>query len=389
MSRPKKKKEKSLIVEIQNFDTVTEIASFYGFKIIQAPPISKPKKNTLEEREIAENSSLVKIYHDENLISLPQPLMYIYERVGGRKFRSSRENREYTLIILGSPKSIAEGLLIHTVITILKEIGEKDLLVEINSLGDRESVSIFERKVSNYCRKKMNELPAEFRTAIRKNPYDLYRIHDKKLDEFKKELPQSIKSLNEESRIHFKEVIEFLESTDISYKINENILGNPEYAIHTIFEINQFKDSEVEGKKPLAYGMRFDDIIKKLDFRKNIPAIGVSLFIPSKKIKKVHPLNKPFIYLIQFGFSAKLKSLSVLEILRKIKIPVLHSLAKDKLAGQISMAESMDMPYTMIIGQKEAIDNTVVIRENSTRSQDIVNLENLESYMTSIYKKKK
>ncbi len=95
-------------------------------------------------------------------------------------------------------------------------------------------------------------------------------------------------------------------------------------------------------------------------------------------------LKKPKIFFIQLGFSAKLQSLSIIEILRKAKIPVLQSLSKDSLSSQLGAAEKMKIPYTIIMGQKEVIDGTVIIRDMDSRSQEEIKVERLAEYIKKL-----
>ena len=79
-----------------------------------------------------------------------------------------------------------------------------------------------------------------------------------------------------------------------------------------------------------------------------------------------------------------MKSLSVIEILRRSKVPIAHSLSKDSLSTQLGIAEKTNIPYAMILGQKEVIDNTVIIRDMRTHSQDVVDLTKLAEHLKSL-----
>lgn len=92
-------------------------------------------------------------------------------------------------------------------------------------------------------------------------------------------------------------------------------------------------------------------------------------------------IKKPKIYFIQLGFEAKMKSLSIIEVLRKAKIPVAQSLSKDNLSSQLATAEKLKVPYTIIYGQKEALDGTVIVRKMKNRSQKSVPIEKLSDYI--------
>ena len=114
---------------------------------------------------------------------------------------------------------------------------------------------------------------------------------------------------------------------------------------------------------------------------------GVNIFSTSSRDtrKRVYKgLPKPKFYLIQLGREAKIKTLSLIELLRSHHIPLHHFLGKDKITAQLLNAENLRVPYLIIIGQKEALDNTATIRNVSTRAQDTVSIASLPHYLKNI-----
>ena len=101
---------------------------------------------------------------------------------------------------------------------------------------------------------------------------------------------------------------------------------------------------------------------------------------------KLHPriLKKPKIFFIQLSFEAKLKSLAIIEILRKAKVPIAQSISKDSLGAQLAIAEKFEVPYVIILGQKEAVDGTVIVRHMQNRSQDIIKIDKLADYLKDL-----
>ena len=121
--------------------------------------------------------------------------------------------------------------------------------------------------------------------------------------------------------------------------------------------------------------------------KRDLPAIGVTIaYKKNGSTKPRHDLKmkKPKIFFIQLGFDAKLKSLRVIEMLRQARIPVYQSLSRDKLLAQVSLAESMDIPHTIIMGQKEAMENSVIVRNMATRSQETVPIASLSEYLKKL-----
>ena len=155
------------------------------------------------------------------------------------------------------------------------------------------------------------------------------------------------------------------------------------HSSHTIFEITA---GGAENKKEIiASGGRYDGLAKKIGLRKDIPAIGIK--ISSKKIGGAPIRSKiktPGFFFLQLGFEAKLKGLNIIEMLRKAKILVQQSLSRDMLGGQIALAEKMKMPYALIMGKKESMENTVMVRDMNTRSQETVPVGNLSAYLKKL-----
>ena len=81
-----------------------------------------------------------------------------------------------------------------------------------------------------------------------------------------------------------------------------------------------------------------------------------------------------------------MKSFIVLEELHKAGANIAHSIAKDKLSGQILTAEKSGAPYIILLGQKEALENSVVIRDTNTRHQETVSISNIATKVKELTK---
>jgi len=100
-----------------------------------------------------------------------------------------------------------------------------------------------------------------------------------------------------------------------------------------------------------------------------------------QRIKIQQGRKMPKVFFIQLGSSAKNKSLTILETLRKAKIPAKHSLSKNSLKGQLKIASKLGVTYVLILGQKEVVDGTIIARNMETTSQEIVKIPNLIKYL--------
>ena len=410
MQKNKKSSNDQKFTNFENLDKIGEIPVYYGFLPHKSPEIKKSDidlaKNLLEgdyidddntsnaklPLHVEEKIALVRMYTEDEMHMLPQPVMFYFKEPfkGSIKKGSGNYNRYCDLEIMGGSKSIAEALLIQTTRAILKEEGYENICVEINSIGDKESINRFTRDLGNYYRKHVNDMHAECRQLLKKDPFDLLSCQNDKCKKMNESAPSSMDFLSESSRAHFQEVLEYLEALDIPYRINNNLIGNKKYCTETIFSINNL-DNEKDKKKQkvLAIGVRYDGLSKKIGAKKEIHGVGISLLIKNNKAdlrKEVKKIKRPFASFVQLGFESKLLSLSIIESLRKEKIPLFLSLARDRLGAQVSAVEKYHIPYALIMGKKEAVEKSVIVRNNDTHAQEIVEIENLPKYMKKLEK---
>lgn len=404
----------------KNIDLPAEIALYYGFNLCQPLAITKEDikifhtliKPELEETSYADTSghfplyekvALFRMYREKNLENSPQPIMLYLgepivqedachktqnktkpnsENLSGKTVKSGPRERTISLEIIGLPASIAEILLIKTSIEILKEHGAENPVVRLNSIGDRDTVNRFTRDIIAYYRKNINELPAHCRQIFKKDPLALLSCPNEKCQLIKNDAPKTMNFLSEPSREHFKEVLEHLEALEIPYEIDPFLVCGRGFACQTIFEIVNGNSCDCE--KPLAFGIRYANLAKKLGLKRDLPGIGVRLSFTEKNKPHNRTFLKPKIYFIQLGIEAKFKSLNIIETLRKEKIPVYQAISRDKLSSQLSMAESMKIPYTIIMGQKEALEDSIIVRNMSNRSQETVKICDLAEYLKKL-----
>ena len=410
MNKNSEKNLEKKFIAYENLDKIGEIPVYYGFFPHKSPEIKKVdldhaksllEGDFIEDEEsgkarlplhVEEKVALLRMYTEDNLHTLPQPVMFYFKEPfrGSIKKGSHAFHRYCDLEIMGGTKSIAEALLIQTARAILKEEGYENICVEINSIGDRESINRFTRDLSNYYRKHVNDMHAECRQLLKKDPFDLLACTNDKCRKINEGAPRSMDFLSESSRTHFQEVLEYLEALGVAYKINNHLIGNKKYCTETIFSIIDLDhDKKSADPKTLAIGVRYDGLAKKIGFKKEIQGVGISILTRNKKAelrKEIKKFKKPFASFVQLGFESKLLSLSIIEELRHAKIPLYLSLARDRLGAQVSVVEKHHIPYALIMGKKEAVERTVIVRNNDTHAQEIIPIDELSGYMKKLEK---
>lgn len=300
---------------------------------------------------------------------------------------SKEKTLNFGLIAVGIKKSIAEALVLKAATAILEDIGIKDMQVHINSIGDRDSSAKFVGELNSYFRKNINSVPAQIRQAIKKDIFKAYNQLYRNYNFVEEEIPQPIKFLSDNNRKHLSEILEYMETSSIPYEIDNFLIGNNECYSQTLFEIHNTQESESGEISILAKGGRCDELVKRM-FNADIPTVGIVLEFEKRGIKekKLNTIRnkKPKIYFIQLGSEAKRKSLPIIDTLRKSNIYAHHSLDNDKLTEQLSFAQYLEVPYAIIMGHREALDGTVIVREMDTQFQHTVLVDDLPKYLKEI-----
>ena len=169
--------------------------------------------------------------------------------------------------------------------------------------------------------------------------------------------------------------------------MNPYLVRGLDYYTKTVFEIFPGDaTAQQEQLSALAAGGRYDGLIQLLG-GKDTPAVGGAIGI-ERVLNILKERNVPIgkepqvrIFLAQLGELAKKKSLVLLEEFRKAKIPVNESLGRDSIKSQLRLADKDGAEYTLILGHKEVLDGTIIIREMNSGSQETVPMDKLVAQM--------
>lgn len=365
-----------------------EIADHYGFRLMPSVRIEP------EDREHAERLGC------PNEHAAFMRLMMKDERFKGDETRLLAHTRkvpyknklELRLEVLGDHESSAEALLLSATNAILKEYGYKDVLVALNSVGGRESVTSFSQAMHSFLRNRLDELHPECREAVRRSMFAPLRCMHEPCAALREEAPQSLNYLTDQSKRHFREVLEYLESFEIPYVIDPTLVGSEHYTTRTVFSVGvpQLTESMLptQFSQLLAWGERYDGLAKKTGAKKLLPAVHVTIDLNTTTLKeRIAPSVKrppaPAAYVVHVGLPAKIRTLLINETLRKARIRVTVTLHKKSVIEQMEHAKALGSPLLLIIGQKEVHDGTVLIRHIATNKQDVVESCDLPAYLKS------
>lgn len=340
----------------------------------------KTEKNVLRP-EITQG--VVRAYIENNLGEIPgasrlYSLGPIFRR---EKLQSGRyrESTQFNLEIIGEKKPMAEALLITIAHNFFEELGIK-MQVQINSLGSAETRKEYCNKLLNFYKERgrRSKLCNNCKKNLGKSCLGLLDCKEDACVKLREEAPQIADYLSEESREYFAKTLEFLDELNIDYNFNPYLVRGLNYYNDTVFEFWPVNDDgTIVGKMALGGGGRYDSLVSNLGGA-DTPAVGLAIGIERAvaRLKDKHLLSNPkeegIVFIAQLGDQAKLKALQLFQQLRQAGFNVRQSFSSDSLKTQLEEAVSMQAETSLILGKKEILDGTILMRDMDSGAQETV-----------------
>jgi histidyl-tRNA synthetase len=375
-----------------------QVASFYGFRPLReiekrvpglerrAHSFSSAAHASVQHTVVRPGEPVLAYWASGNPVHLPAGILKSAPPTG-----KHGDVAEFGLNIVGVPEPIAEVVLLKAVSTILTDWGAGVARIRLNVMGDKDSKARFEREVALYLRKHSARLEQACRDSMAENPLSPYRCANDLCRAVVESGPRAMNFLSEKSRLHFKEVLEHLEKLSMPYEFDDLLMGD-ERESRTMFAFDlAAEDATVLG----GAGGRFDDYFRKFHGRptaqagKDVSGVSASVYFRKKGLAAQSfqlgiPATSPDVYFIQLGLRAKLEGLAVVDLLRHAQIPVLQSFDSDKLSPQLLAAKDAGVSHLIIMGAREALDRTVLVRAMNDSHQTIVGLGDLPRFLKTL-----
>lgn len=393
--------------ECRYFDFVVnkanEFAKIYSFTPIKTPIMESSdlfKKSTRHnadkefysvEGEKSEKMILrpemtqgvIRAYLENNLAEsgLPARLfslgpIFRYEKLQTGHYR---ESTQMNLEIIGEDKPLAEALLITVAHNFFKELGI-NTQVQINSIGTAECRKEYCAKLLAFYKERgrRSKLCNACKNGLGKNCLSLLDCKEEGCMKLREEAPQIADYLSAESREHFAKTLEFLDELNINYNFNPYLVRGLSYYNDTVFEfwpVNE--DGSILGKLALGGGGRYDSLVESLGGSAT-PAIGLAIGLErtlarvKDKQLLINKKEEDIVFIAQLGDQAKLKALQLFEELRNAGFNVRQSFASDSLKLQLEEAIAMQAKTSLILGKKEIMDGTILMRDMESGAQETV-----------------
>ena len=392
---------------------VDKISSRYGFSRIDTPIFERAEvfeKTVGEATDIVEKqmffikntkdrmvlrpentAAVIRAYLEHGLSHLPQParLYYLGPMFRHEQPQSGRFRQFYQAgyeIVGGDSDPIYDAQAVIVFYRLLESLKINNLDVRLNTVGCRSCRAVYRKRLVDFYKNK--KVCRDCKRRLADNPLRLLDCKDDKCGEIKEEAPIILDSICEGCNCHFRSVLEYLDGVGLPYNLNHHLVRGLDYYNRTVFEI--FTE---DNDSALAGGGRYDYLAETIGGPATSAVGGATglerliTVMKSRKVKLPAAKNPPHVFLIHIGNLAKRKGLVLLEDLRKAGIKVSEAFSKASLKAQLRQADKEKVKIALIFGQREAFEDSVIVRDMETGSQETVPLDKLITIVKKKIKK--
>ncbi len=328
-------------------------------------------------------------YLEHGMHNLPQPVrmyyfcpVFRYERPQAGRFR---QHHQFGVEVLGDANPAVDAEVIELAWRLMHSLGLTDIRLFINSIGDRESRPQYIGQLKDYYSRQYDRICEDCRSRLERNPLRLLDCKVASCRAIGEEAPRSVDHLDLDSMEHWNKLREYLSAMDIPYEIDHRLVRGLDYYTRTVFEIQPV---EAGAQSTICGGGRYDGLVEQLGGRPT-PGIGfgsglerLTLNIKRSGIE-VPDEPSPSYLVANVGEAARIAALELASRIRRAGSGAILSSGSRALRGQMRQANSLGIPYVIILGDDEISRGEVVIRDMNTSSQETIPmsefLQSLES----------
>lgn len=309
--------------------------------------------------------------------------MFRYERPQAGRLR---EFHQLGVECFGSKNPATDVETIAMAYQLFNTLGIKDVTLHLNSLGNTESRLAYRQALIDYLTPMRESLSKDSQRRLDENPL---RVLDSKEKEDKvavENAPSILDYLDEESQAHFDEVRTMLDSLNIPYVIDTNMVRGLDYYNHTIFEfITTIDKSELT----ICAGGRYDSLVEYFGGPETAGfgfGLGLErlLLVLDKQGIELPVEENLDVYIAVLGSGANGKALELVQAIRYQGFKAERDYLGRKIKAQFKSADTFKAKTVITLGESEVESGQVNVKNNATREEVTVSFEELTKNFAAI-----
>ena len=310
----------------------------------------------------------VRCFLEHNLYAEPLPCKLYYLNAPIFRYENPqsgrlREHHQFGVECFGAREATADAELILLAYDLLKELGIRNLSVEINSIGCPACRPVYHARLKEFLSGRIDRLCATCRERFDRNPLRVLDCKEKQCQELTKDAPSMLDLLCDECREHFDRLKKCLDGAGIPYRVNPRIVRGLDYYTKTVFElVTETKD----GKLTVCGGGRYDNLVEQIGGQ-HIPAVGFGMGIERVlMLLEAEGITIPepawYEVFVTYMGENRDRAFALTQQLRRAGIRADMDHCGRSLKAQFKYANKTGAPVTAVIGDEEAANGTVKLK---------------------------
>ena len=309
--------------------------------------------------------------------------MFRYERPQAGRLR---EFHQLGVECFGSKNPATDVETIAMAYQLFNTLGIKDVTLHLNSLGNTESRLAYRQALIDYLTPMRDTLSKDSQRRLDENPL---RVLDSKEKEDKvavENAPSILDYLDDECQAHFDEVRTMLDSLNIPYVIDTNMVRGLDYYNHTIFEfITTIDKSELT----ICAGGRYDSLVEYFGGPETAGfgfGLGLErlLLVLDKQGIELPVEENLDVYIAVLGSGANGKALELVQAIRYQGFKAERDYLGRKIKAQFKSADTFKAKTVITLGESEVESGQVNVKNNATREEVTVSFEELTKNFAAV-----
>jgi histidyl-tRNA synthetase len=324
-------------------------------------------------------AGIVRSYIQHGMNQLPQPVELYYIEPFFRHDRPQkgryRQFHQFGFEVIGESDPGIDAQIIQTAHLIHSDLGIADKLkLQINTIGCLKCREKFTSQLRDYFIGKERSLCANCVRRLDENPLRILDCKEEDCKILAENAPKFENVICDECKDHHKKVLELLDSVDIEYTENSQLVRGLDYYSRTVFE---FWDESEGAQNSVGGGGRYDGLVEQLGGVSAAAcgyAGGIERIIAHMKDARMLAPDKDQIdvFVAQLGFEAKKVALQLLTELREEGVHALGALGKASMKDQLGKADKFSVKYALILGEVEVREGKVILRDMKSGVQEVI-----------------
>ena len=243
----------------------------------------------------------------------------------------------------------------------LYKLGIKELNLQINTLGDLDDRSNFQKSFLKWLDINKNSLDLDSQNRIDKNPLRILDSKNIETQKMLKNAPRLIDFLSDKSLERYSTIKKQLELLKIPYVENFNLVRGLDYYTHTAFEITS---GSLGPQATVCGGGRYDNLINQMGGIET-PAIGFAIGLERLILlagSEFEESRETDIYIVNKGYYSEPFAMNLSRELKNYDLLVELDLSGSSFSKQFKKANKLKAKSIIVIGDDEALKKEFVIR---------------------------